>query len=179
MRRWRLLLAIPAVAALPLLGVTAASAAPAATHAQASPDADGCESGFAILQNALQGYYFGQSEVKVGQPIETTKGNNYCWQFPANGTASFIVNEAGYCAGWDTQILSGVVALQDCLVGASYQQWYLVNDGGNITLENEYAVAHKSTYQNNLWMEGTGLDGPVILGDGAITWHDCEPPGPC
>jgi hypothetical protein len=177
MRSWRLLLAIPAVAALPLLGATAASAAPAAIHAQASPDADGCEQGFAILQNADQGYYFGQSGVKVDQTIETTPGNNYCWQFPANGTAGLIVNEAGYCAGFNS--LVAAVLLQDCLANANYQQWYLVNDGGNITLENEWAVAQKGP---NVDMIGTGLDGPVILGTNhwpTRIWHDCEPPGPC
>jgi hypothetical protein len=186
MRRWRLLIAIPAVAALPLLGATAASAAPAhvqavsgavapntmAIHAQVSPDADGCESGYGIWQD-YEGYYLGQSGVKVGQALETTTGNNYCWLAPVNDTYGIFENEAGYCAGYDGK--TKTVDLQYCS-DANYQEWYLVNDHGTITLENEYAIDHD---YENLWMAGFGNDEDVTLGEVDPYWYTCAPPGPC
>jgi hypothetical protein len=189
MRRWRLLVAIPAVAALPLMGAAAASAAPAhvqtvsdpvapntmAIHAQVSPDTDGCESGYGIWQD-YDGYYLGQSGVKVGQALKTTTGNNYCWLFPANDSWGFIQNEAGYCAGFDSA--TGNVNLQDCNTNATFQEWYLTNTDGVITLLNLYAYDNGYT---SLWMAGYGNDDDVSLG--GVTdytlWQTCAPPGPC
>ena len=161
-------------AALTLAGLAGSAPAQAQTsHAQVFPDTDGCESGYGIWQNVNTGYYLGQPGVTVGHPIETTTDNNYCWLFPVNDTYGIIENEAGYCAGWDST--TGTVNLQYCNE-ANYQEWYLVNTDGSITLKNEYAVDNDYT---NLWMISTGYDGPVELGRGPRSWHTCQPPGPC
>jgi hypothetical protein len=160
--------------ALTLAGLAGSAPAQAQTsRAQVFPDTDGCESGYGIWQNKNDKYYLGKPDIKVGQPIETTTDNNYCWLFPVSGTYGIIENEAGYCAGWDSTTVT--VNLQYCNE-ANYQEWYVDNDDGTITLKNEYAVDNGYT---NLWMEATGDDGPVILGRGAIYWNTCAPPGPC
>jgi hypothetical protein len=191
MIRLRLLIAIPVVAALPLLGATAASAAPAhvqavsgavaantmAIRAQVSPDTDGCESGYGIWQDD-EGYYLGKPGVKAGQALETTTDNNYCWLFPVNDSVGYIENEAGYCAGYNGK--TKVVDLQDCVTNATYQEWYLNNDHGTITLYNEWAHTHPVGNEIE-WMSGYGDDADVNLGETYpfLAWHTCAPPGPC
>jgi hypothetical protein len=181
---WRLLIAIPAVAALPLLGATAASAAPAhvqapsapdamAIHAaQASPDTDGCESGYGIWE--FGGYYLGQAGAKVDHAIETTTDNNYCWLFPVADTTGVIENESGYCLGFNSE--TGAVDLQDCGTNVSWQEWNIYVGTQGISILNEWANSHG--YAPYMVGNGNGED-VTTAGSGSGLWHTCQPPGPC